>query len=112
MGKLFLPLILFPAILAGAKAVSKEEEGVLFQSRVWPILEKSCIRCHGQEKHKGDLRLDSREAVLKGGKDGPAIVPGKPSESLLLKLVRHQDPDREMPPKDPLHEAEIAALEQ
>src|SRR6476469_8494128 len=83
----------------------------LFQEEVWPLLENTCLRCHGPEKHKADLRLDSREAALKGGENGPALVPGKPAESLLLKLVRHAEADRKMPPKDKLLDTEISSLE-
>jgi hypothetical protein len=69
------------------------------------------VKCHGAEKQKGDLRLDSREATLKGGETGPALVPGKPEESLLVKLVHHADKDRTMPPKEKLKPAEIAHVE-
>ncbi|MHA3771287.1 DUF1553 domain-containing protein [Verrucomicrobiota bacterium sgz303538] len=83
-----------------------------FQQRVWPLLDRACVKCHGVEKQKGGLRLDSREAALKGGDTGPAVVPGKPQESLLLTLIRHADPERDrMPPKEKLHEAEIADVE-
>ena len=82
-----------------------------FQSRVWPLLESRCVQCHGPKKQKGALRLDSREAALKGGDSGPALVPGKPRESLLLRSVRHAEKELEMPPKEKLTEREIAALE-
>ena len=78
---------------------------------VWPLLERTCLRCHGEEKQKGGLRLDSREAALKGGESGPALVPGKPTDSLLLQLVRHADADRPMPPKEKLLDAEVANLD-
>jgi cytochrome c553 len=80
---------------------------------VWPLLDRACVKCHGPEKQKGELRLDSRTAALAGGESGPALVPGKPAESLLLKLIRHADPERErMPPKEKLHDAEVADVEQ
>lgn len=83
-----------------------------FQQRVWPLLDRTCVKCHGTEKQKGGLRLDSREAALKGGETGPAVVPGKPQESLLLTLIRHADPERDrMPPKEKLHDSEIADVE-
>jgi len=83
-----------------------------FRERVWPLLDRACVKCHGGEKQKGGLRLDSRAAALKGGDTGPAVVPGKPEESLLIKLIRHAEPDRErMPPKEKLANSEIAALE-
>jgi hypothetical protein len=82
-----------------------------FATRVWPLLDSRCVQCHGPKKQKGALRLDSREAALHGGDSGPALVPGKPKESLLLRLVRHAEKDLEMPPKEKLAEAEIAVFE-
>jgi hypothetical protein len=76
------------------------------------LLDRACVKCHGVEKQKGELRLDSREAAMKGGQTGKALVPGKPEESLMLKLMRHSHGDLErMPPKDKLAEAEIAEIE-
>lgn len=69
----------------------------LFTQTVAPALENSCVRCHGPDKQKGDLRLDSLASVLLGGKSGPALVPGNPEKSLMLRLARHWDPKREMP---------------
>jgi mono/diheme cytochrome c family protein len=77
------------------------------------ILEQHCAKCHSHAsgKSKGGLLLDSREALLAGGDTGPAIVPGKPEESLLIKAVQYHDEDLQMPPKgEKLKEAEIAAL--
>src|SRR5207245_700755 len=69
--------------------------------------------CHSAQapKIKGGLRLDNREALLKGGNSGPAIVPGKPADSLLLKAVHYDDETLRMPPKAKLTPAEIADLE-
>ena len=69
-----------------------------FQSRVYPLLEEHCFRCHGRKK-KGGLRLDSRPAVLAGGDSGPALVPHQPSESDLLTRVSSRDQDLRMPPR-------------
>jgi hypothetical protein len=82
-----------------------------FVDRVKPLLESRCISCHGPDKVKGGLRLDSREAALKGGESGPAINPGHPAESALLQAVLHQKKDKEMPPKEKVSPADIAALE-
>ena len=81
-----------------------------FEKKVRPVLVERCYECHGEEKQKGGLRLDSREGMLKGGDTGPAIVPGKPAESLLIKGISYQDPDFQMPPKNPLSEAEVETL--
>jgi len=78
-----------------------------FEAKIRPVLVANCYECHSVEsgKAKGGLRLDDREAVLRGGDSGPALVPGKPEESLLLAAIRHDDPDLEMPPrKDRLSE--------
>jgi hypothetical protein len=82
-----------------------------FRERVRPLLETRCISCHGPDKVKGGLRLDSRAAALKGGESGPALVPGKPTESLIVQAVMHARPDLEMPPKDKLTKADIVVLE-
>src|SRR5262249_27578827 len=68
-----------------------------------------CFKCHGEKKQKGELRLDSRESILTGGDQGPAIVSGKPTESLLIKAVR-QTGDLKMPPDKKLSDAQIADL--
>ena len=74
------------------------------------MLANKCYACHTTSK-LGDLRLDSREAMLQGGKSGPAIVPGKPDESLLIRAVKHVDPKLKMPMAgDKLSEREIADL--
>ena len=87
-----------------------ESDFEFFESRVRPVLIEKCYECHGQEKQKGGLRLDSRGHVLKGGDLGPVIVPGKPEESLLIKAISWLDPDLQMPPKNRLKPQETAAL--
>src|SRR5678809_124870 len=72
---------------------------VEFASEIKPILESSCIKCHARGRNKGGLRLDTRETLLKGGDSGPAIVPGKSTESYLIELVAGVDPDNVMPQK-------------
>ena len=93
-----------------ARADAAPEE--FFERNVRPVLAGSCVKCHGEKKQSGGLRLDSREAMLKGGETGPAIVPGNPQGSLLIKAVRHADEDLKMPPNKPLPRAsqdELAA---
>ncbi|HEV3138330.1 MAG TPA: PSD1 and planctomycete cytochrome C domain-containing protein, partial [Pirellulales bacterium] len=63
----------------------------LFKGQVRGLLEQNCLKCHGGEKTKGEFDLTTREGLLKGGESGPAIVVGKPGESLLVRLIRHQD---------------------
>jgi cytochrome c553 len=83
----------------------------LFESKIRPVLVEVCFKCHGGDKDSGSLRVDSREALLKGGDTSPAIVPNKPGESLLLKAIRHSDDDLKMPPDKRLPDETIAAFE-
>src|SRR5258708_19141073 len=72
-----------------------------FEKKVRPVLAEHCFACHSTtaKKKRGGLMLDSRAAVLKGGDTGPAVHPGEPEKSLLIKAVRYADPDLRMPPK-------------
>jgi len=88
------------------------EDGEFFEARVRPILAERCLKCHGPEKQSSGLRLDSRAAVLKGGDSGPAVIPGKPAESLLVQAVDHQHGELKMPPKGQLPEPAVAMLRQ
>ncbi|MEI9815134.1 MAG: PSD1 and planctomycete cytochrome C domain-containing protein [Acidobacteriota bacterium] len=92
-----------------AVAITPDQER-FFESRIRPLLTENCYGCHTQAAN-GGLRLDSREAVLKGGKDGAVVVPGKPEESLLVRAI-HYDAKLKMPPKGPLAADEVSALEQ
>jgi hypothetical protein len=90
---------------AGAAAGGME----FFEKEVRPLLVKHCYRCHGGQKVKGELRLSSRADLLRGGSNGPAIVPGKPEASLLIRALRYRDSPR-MPPKGKLPERDIAVF--
>ena len=89
------------AIAASLAASSSAAANDFFEARVRPVLVEHCQSCHGPEKQKAGLRLDSRAFLLQGGESGPAVVPGNPEASLLLKAVSHADPDLAMPPKKP-----------
>jgi mono/diheme cytochrome c family protein len=80
-----------------------------FEEKVRPLLAQHCYKCHGPQKQQSGLRLDSRAALLAGGDQGPAVVPGKPSQSLLIEAVR-QTGDLQMPPQDKLPAEAVAAL--
>jgi hypothetical protein len=80
-----------------------------FEASVRPVLAENCYKCHGPRKQRGGLRLDSRASVLRGGDSGPAVVPGKPGQSLLVEAVRRLS-RRKMPPEAKLKDAEVAAL--
>ena len=104
--RLTIVLLLLAAQLAGADTPGEQ----LFADKVKPLLDSRCISCHGPDKVKGGLRMDSRAALLKGGDSGPALVPGNPSDSLLLQAVTHSKKDLEMPPKEKLTTNDIAVL--
>lgn len=78
-------------------AASKSD--LSFDKDIQPLLQNSCVRCHGSERPKGNLRLDSREAVLKGGEDGKVIVPGDSKKSWLVIAAAQIDDRTAMPPK-------------
>ncbi len=79
-----------------------------FEQKVRPLLAENCFSCHGSRKQKGGLRLDSLESVLKGGEAGPAVVAGKPDESLLIEAIHYQG--LEMPPTGKLAPEQIGVL--
>jgi Planctomycete cytochrome C len=73
--------------------------GLTYAKDVKPILEASCFRCHGEDRQKGDLRMDSLEALLKGGEDGKVVEPGQSAKSLILFAAAQVNDDVAMPPK-------------
>jgi len=74
-------------------------KGLTYDKDVRPLFQASCIRCHGEERPKAGLRLDSLDAVLKGGHDGKVIVPGDSKKSLLVVAAAQVDEEMAMPPK-------------
>ena len=124
MTKTTLPL--FALLAASALAVhaaakvdtsklppASTKTGVTYAADIKPIFEKSCFKCHGAEKQKGKLRLDSLEATLKGGEDGKVLEPGKSAESTLVHSVARLDEDEAMPPADkgkPLTKEEVGLI--
>lgn len=108
-----LALTLLPMLARAADSTSAGGT-TFFDEKVRPILESRCFECHSHKsgKMKNGLTLDSREGWASGGDSGPAIVPGDPEKSLLIKAVRRLDPDLEMPPKTKLPKTEVAVLEE
>jgi cytochrome c len=86
-----------------------------FTTRVKPIIDANCGRCHEGTNHRGGLSLETRESMLKGGHDGTVLVPGDPAKSLMVRLIRHEGPADDpmpMPPKgDKLSDTDIAVVE-
>jgi len=113
-----LPKFIFASLLAlsaGAPSLQASsapltaEESTYFETFIRPTLLTECVECHGADKQKGGLRLDSRLGWEKGGDSGSVIVPRKPESSLLLRSIQHLEPDLKMPEKAPkLDDAIIA----
>jgi len=110
---------LLAVALVSVQATAAEPQGTstkfdpssleFFETQVRPILSARCLGCHGPEKQKGGLRLDSRASALSGGESGPAVVPGKPGESTLVDAINYGE-SVQMPPKSKLPNGEIATL--
>src|SRR5262249_31928265 len=69
-----------------------------FEAKIRPVPDGTCFKCHGGEKVRGGLRLDSRSALLQGGDSGAAVVPGDAEKSLLIEAIRYTHEDIKMPP--------------
>ena len=113
-----MPLVRGIPLLAAGLAVAAEPEATpaqveFFEREVRPVLAEHCHGCHGPEKQKSGLRLDTRAFVLKGGEIGPVVVPGKPEASRLIWAINHTHGDKvePMPGDDEkIPPAAIAAL--
>jgi hypothetical protein len=83
--------------LLGATPPGHDQQGEFFEKRIRPVLSEQCYECHNSQKtREGSLAVDSREGLLTGGDQGPAVVPGKPAESTLVWAIRHEH-DIKMP---------------
>jgi hypothetical protein len=105
----FAVLVFHPATHAAPTPAQLQ----FFESRIRPVLADNCYKCHSRQadKIKASLLVDTRDGLLTGGDSGPAIVPGDPDKSLLIKAVRYADADLKMPPKGKkLSDAQIADL--
>jgi hypothetical protein len=76
-----------------------QKSGVTFATDIQPLFKESCVRCHGEDRPKAGLKLTSLENVLKGGKDGKVVSPGKSKDSVLVVAVARIDEELAMPPK-------------
>jgi hypothetical protein len=77
---------------------AQDDPETFFELKIRPVLAGTCFKCHGGQKTSSGLRVDSRDALLRGGETGPAVVPGQPDESLLVQAIRYTDADLHMPP--------------
>ena len=101
-------IILFQFLLFLPFALTADEGNDFFESKIRPVLVEHCYECHNSSgKAKAKLILDFKDGLLKGGSEGPAIVPGKPEESLLLQTIRHEFEDLRMPKDGPRLDKEV-----
>src|ERR1700732_3987413 len=100
-----------PAPAGDAKKKLSPQVVQFFETKVRPVLVEHCFKCHGDvKKPKADLRVDSLDALLTGGDQGPALVLGQPEKSLLIKAITYEDKDLKMPPSKKLARAQIDDL--
>ena len=86
-----------------------DKKDVTYAGEIKPIFDQSCVKCHGAQRPKARLRMDSLDGVLKGGEDGKVVVPGKSADSMLVhNIAQVGDPDLYMPP--PKNKAGIGPL--
>ena len=95
-------MVLILKLLAVVAASAPPADEAFFEAKVRPVLAAACVRCHGPKKASGGLRLDSREALLRGGEGGPAAAADAPESSLILRAIRRLDDVEPMPPDKPL----------
>lgn len=103
----------FLTLLCPLLATAAEDPTDFFEKNIRPVLARQCYACHSEKSKpvQGDLLVDSREGLARGGKSGiPALIPGKPAESLLIKAIRGTHKDLKMPPGKPLDEPTVAAF--
>ena len=91
----------------GGGQAARQDAAAFFETRVRPVLFENCFACHSGRKQMGGLRLDSREAMRKGGENGPALAQGAPDQSPLIQVIRY-DGKVKMPPTGKLKPEEIA----
>src|SRR4051812_46588168 len=98
MIRIFVSVLLL--ISVGVATATPADDLEFFEKKIRPVLVAHCYPCHSAEakKLKGGLKLDSRRDILKGGENGPVIVPGNAEASPLIEAVRYKNPDLQMPP--------------
>ena len=101
--------IVWCVAFAALVADPARDAGRYFDARVAPILTRRCLGCHNEELKNGNISFLDRDSLIRGGSRGPAIVPGKPQESVMLDVLRH-DGEIQMPPGPKLPAKEIAVL--
>lgn len=110
MNRLLLSLII---LIAASGTALAEEANQTFARKIRPLLEAKCFDCHSAraDEVNSNLKLDSLEDILKGGANGPAVIPGDIENSFLLKAIRYQEDDYQMPPAGRLSDEDIQLVE-
>ena len=106
-------LMLLVMLCSWVTSTRADEAGMLFEKSVRPLFERKCFECHSSkaDELKGKLKLETIEQVLKGGATGPAVIAGDVENSFLLRAMRYQDDDFQMPPSGRLPDEDIALVE-
>jgi cytochrome c len=116
-GVVAIGLITWGLQLKTVQAAGQDEAATpaFYTTKVQPIFQANCYRCHGGMNHRGGLNIQTRSGMLKGGHEGSVLIPGDPANSLLVRLIRHEGPQKDpmpMPPKQPkLSDADISTVE-
>src|SRR5687768_60909 len=98
------------SLFVSAPLFAQTSDVDFFETKIRPVLVQRCYSCHNSKlaAPKGDLVLDTKEGLLKGGASGPTLVPGNPAQSRLLKVLGYTDPLVQMPPSGKLPDAVLA----
>lgn len=106
-----LGIILFCCMMLNVHPMFADDKADYFENHVRPILAVHCYSCHGPDKSKGNIRLDSVSEIMKGLDSGPLFIPGKPEQSRLMELLNHSA-DIKMPPKKKLNQEQISRVQE
>src|SRR5262245_29380045 len=112
----FFAFLFVLSLPTAGRAQPAPDAFAFFERKIRPVLVEHCYACHSvdaqkNKKLRGGLFLDTKTGLLKGGETGPAIVPGKPDDSLLIKALNYAGEDLRMPPKGKLPDSVIADFE-
>ena len=110
----FLPRYLLCGLVLATAADARGEEALVdFDREIRPILSAACFQCHGpsEDDRQADLRLDTSSGAFAARDEGPAIVPGKPNKSALIRKITVADPEERMPPADAQRQLTAAEIE-
>ena len=101
-------LLTIGTLLLHPTPATADPQGIkFFETKIRPVLAMQCYKCHGAKKQESELRLDTYQALIKGGATGPAIVPNEPDQGLLIHAIEYDDEELQMPPKRRLAEQVI-----